>query len=41
MNGEKIKDMEIPKQIRTAQHVYIYKEMTKPQQEDLLSSLVS
>ncbi len=38
---QNIKDKEIPQQIRTAQHVYIYEEMAKPLQEDLLNSLVS
>ncbi len=38
---QNIKDREIPQQIRMAQHVYIYEEMAKPLQEDLLNSLVS
>lgn len=38
---QNIKDREIPQQIRTAQHVYIYKEIAKPLQEDLLNSRVS
>lgn len=38
---QNIKDREIPQRIRTAQHVYIYKEMANPLQEDLLNSLAS